>query len=102
MKYQKLAYYYSRAALLLMNSFIAIVALNVLLYAAFLLNARPVHQNVVEQRYENTLLRVTEPLYVDNIHYTAAMSRRLAEYIGGLLTQRKLLQSEAATRSKRE
>lgn len=46
--------------------------------------------------------RITEPLYVDYIHYTAAMSRRLAEYIGGLLTQRKLLPSEAATRSKRE
>ncbi len=68
MKYPKLAYYYSHAALLLMNSFIAIVALNVLLYAAFLLKARPVHQNVVEQKYGSKLLRVYPELDATSIN----------------------------------
>jgi hypothetical protein len=34
-----------------------------------------------------------EPLYVDQIHYTAAMSKRVAEVIGGALVQREWLAS---------
>lgn len=43
---------------------------------------------------------LTEPLYVDDVHYTAAMSHRLAEHIAGLLAERHLLPAVAVTRGK--
>jgi len=51
-----------------MNTLIAIVALNVFLYAAFLLKARPVQQNVVEQKYGSLLLRVYPELDASSIN----------------------------------
>jgi hypothetical protein len=43
---------------------------------------------------------LTEPLYVDDVHYTAAMSHRLAEHIAGLLAERDLLPTATVTRGK--
>ena len=43
---------------------------------------------------------LTEPLYVDDVHYSAAMSHRLAEHIAGLLAERDLLPTATVTRGK--
>ncbi len=43
---------------------------------------------------------LTEPLYVDDAHYTATMSHRLAEHIASLLADRDLLPTATVTRGK--